>query len=169
MNTMKAFVLLSLLLALSGCEKDKLSYLPEYEKFRPDVENHITLVLKDVSDSIKFIINEYLERVEPLSCTFCVVEVDAFAPVRNYCIKNPQCLIYVLESALKGSRLTWGFRVLFKEFYPNNYQRLLDEAGIILIPESELNTDEVKWNNKQKEYSLPFENIVKEYFEVQKE
>ncbi len=121
---MKAFLLLTaFLVVLSSCQKEQDEEYPlDYSQFKTTIERQILLVDKQVADSTMNIIDSYLEGISPMSCLYCVAEGEVFASVSGFCKRHPESLIFILESTIKGSRLTFGFRKLFKEFYPKNFQ-----------------------------------------------
>jgi len=43
---------------------------------------------------------------------------------------------------------------------------LLESEGIVLIPDSEVKTEEDSWENKMKENSLPFKILTEQYLNI---
>ncbi|MGC9354509.1 MAG: hypothetical protein ACP5D9_11760 [Mariniphaga sp.] len=165
---MKTFILLmTFLVVLLSCQKEQdEGYITEFLQFKQAIEQQILVVDKNITDSAMIIIDNYLEGIKPMSCLYCVAEGEIFAPVSAYCERHPESLIFVLESAVKGSRLTFGFRKLFKEFYPEKFSELLESEEIVLIPGPEVKTEEDIWENKVKENSLPFKLLTEEYLKI---
>jgi hypothetical protein len=165
---MKSILLLSVFMfLLLSCQKEKdEEFSAEYLQFKPGLEIQKLKVEQRVADSMVIIIDEYLEGIKPMSCLYCVADSIHLYKVSDFCERNPESLIYVLESALKGSRLTFGFRKLFKEFYPEILSELLESEGIELIPNTEAITEEDLWENMSREYSLPLKLLAEEYLKV---
>ena len=141
-------------------------YLPEYEQYRQPVAARIDSMDKTMADSAGIILDKYLHDIAVYSCTWCVVEIPAFQPVAGFVKRHPESLIFVLHRSLSGNGLTWGFRVLFKEYYPAQYRQLLKQAKIVLHPENELSTESQRWHNKVKEFSLHYTLLAGEYLRI---
>ncbi len=165
MKTMTSFLILFFFLACSKDANDS-AYLKEYEAYKSPINTIIDGIDNTAVDSVNPILDDYLKDIMPMSCTWCVTEGEAFEPVAEIVTNHPEYLALVLDRALMGTRLTWGFRVLFKDLYPETYKELLDEAGIQLIPEDELKNEDERWKNKSNEYSLPLETLVEAYLKI---
>jgi len=155
-----------------SCSKSNIdsNYVKEYSVYQPTVSALKSKISKEVTDSANVILEGYLQRIAPMSCIWCVAEGEVFKPVKNYCNKHPEAITFVLDKYLTDttSRLTWAFRALVKEHFTDAYNGLLKDFGIVLKPESELLTENDKWNNQVNEFKLPFEAIVKKYLEINK-
>jgi hypothetical protein len=167
---MKAFAFFVLtLLTLCCCDHDTNSqtiYLPEYKKYEKPVATKWSAVDKAVADSARAILNTYLQAIEIYSCTWCIAEGPVFMPVAAFTARHPESMIFVLHSSLQGTRLSWGFRALFKELYRAQYDALLAEANIVLLPDQEVQTEDQRWQNQSKEHSLAFTRLVDKYLEI---
>jgi hypothetical protein len=141
-------------------------YLPEYQKYQRPVAFKMGVLNKTIADSARVILDEYLHDIAIYSCTWCVAEGKVFEPVAGFTKRHPESLILVLDRSLQGTGLTWGFRVLFRELYPVQYQALLKKANIELLPESEIKNEEQRWQNQSKEYSLAFNLLADEYLAI---
>jgi hypothetical protein len=140
-------------------------YMPEYKKYQHPVAARMKVVDKNIADTASIILNRYLHRISIYSCTWCVAEGEVFQPVAAFVKQHPESLVFILDSALSGTALTWGFRVLFKQMYPVQYKKVLQKANIVLPAASDIQTENQRWQNQVKEYSLPFYLLADEYLE----
>ena len=157
---MKTYIFVLTILPLLSCSQEDTSgiYLQEYEKYQSSIGNEIDNINEVVEDSINNLLDNYIERITPMSCTWCVTEGQVFEPVKEFCKAHPEGLTIVLDRALKGERLTWGFRALFKELHPSIYQNLLDESNIPMTGD--------EWQRKTNEYNLSFVILIEEYLKI---
>lgn len=167
MIPLKPFYLFICLLLIS-CDKagEDKNYLQEYIKYEPLVAGHLKNIDSDLLDSATAILNIYLDEIRIYSCLYCVTEKEVFDPVSGFARKHPQMLTLILDRALQGTRLSFGFRALFKEFYPEKFKDLLLKENIHLLPEEEIKNEDDRWENKVKEGNLPFELLTEEYLNI---
>jgi hypothetical protein len=168
-DTMKHFALPILILALLGCHHRttaQANYLPEYKKYQQRVTAGINTLDKTIADSTRIILDRYRQSIELYSCTTCITEGPVFMPVAAFTLRHPETLLFVLQSALQGTRLSWTFRALFKKLYPAEYKELLAGANIVLLSDHEVRTEEQRWQNQVNEQRLSFTRLTEKYLQI---
>ena len=159
-------IIMTCLLSFYSCEKDSTVYAEEYVYLKPAVENRLKDVNREVADSVYLLLDNYTKAMTPLSCTYCVVDLKEFAVLKAYCMRHRESAIYVLDHALQPSRSNWGFREIFKSIFSEEYSEILRAYSIVLIPEAEIENASDRWNNRDREYSVPFKVIAERFLEL---
>ena len=166
---MKALFLNIVVICFLGfccCEKDNGVYSEEYVYLKPAVETQMKKIEREVADSVGLLLDHYSKAMVPLSCNYCVVDLKEFAALKAYCMRHRESAICVLDHALQPNRSSWGFREIFKSIFPEAYSGILKEYSIVLIPEAEITNASDRWNNRDKEYSVPFKVVAERFLEV---
>ncbi|NJK98808.1 MAG: hypothetical protein HC905_31320 [Bacteroidales bacterium] len=153
---MKSLLVTILIFISCSTVQEESRYLKEYTKYEGQVRYLISGIQPVLKDSMVKILDDYTHRASFLSCTWCVAEGAIFKPVSDFCNRHPEAMALVLDrSLIKTQELVWGFRALYKEHYPIQYSKLLEDYGIVLRPEDEMSTENERWANKIEEFRLP--------------
>lgn len=118
---------------------------------------------REVAVASNAVFDTYEQAIQPFSCVWCVAEGAVFLPVAEWVHQHPESMIFILHRSLQGRRLSIAFRILFKEQYLQTYQQLLQDAGISLIPEDEIENEDQRQQNLDKELSLSLASLTEAY------
>lgn len=159
-NPLLLTLLLTFSVSLSSCQKEDNgteAYLKEYKHYKSVVSYHMGTMEKELSDTLKTEVDLMITNLSARSCMFCTGGFAHELSPEAY----RKSLLFIADNLFKGkdSRLKYIFQGLFKTFYPEQYDLLLEEFSI---------QKGVEWRDKEKEFNnLPMENMFDKYLEVE--
>jgi hypothetical protein len=145
----------------SSCQKknDEINaYKSEYIMFKPIVYNKITTIETNLVDSITIMVDKLEGEMHYHSCMYCLAE--GVVEIPKFFKQHHETLLLVCDRYFRGydSRLKFAFQTLFKEFYPDEYDQLLQESNTVKA---------VEWRDIDKEYQLPIKSLFNKYIEIE--
>ncbi|MCF6333586.1 MAG: hypothetical protein L3J11_09910 [Draconibacterium sp.] len=154
-------VLFLLIYSLTSCQKqnnETNGYLSEYSTYKSVVLANMSTIEIDLADSITIMVDELVVGMPYLSCMYCAAE--GVVEIPNFFKLHHEVLIFIADRVFRGKdgRLKFIFQTMFKEFYPEEYDLLLEESN---IPKA------VEWRDIDKEYKLPMEKLFEKYIELE--
>jgi hypothetical protein len=153
------FALIIAGISLSSCQKqndETEPYLKEYKRYKSVVSYYMGTMEKELSDTIKSEVDLMVEHLPYKSCMFC--------PGLSYDLGvegNRKSLLWVADSYFKGkdSKLKYIFQSMFRLFYHEPYNLLLEEFNIEKGDE---------WSDEVNEYNnLPMGVMFEKYIEIE--
>ncbi|MFV0269817.1 MAG: hypothetical protein ACK5HT_22075 [Draconibacterium sp.] len=161
---MKIILLLSLMLTysfyLSSCQQEDdetNAYLKKYKHYKPVVSYYMNTMDKELSETLKKEVTLLINNLSYRSCIYCTGGfTHEVSPEASR--KSLLCIAYNLFKG-KDNRLKYIFQDLFKTFYPEQYDLLLNEFNMQKTTE---------WSDMENEFNnLSMESLFNRYIEIE--